>query len=214
MTSRRLESDLPAAALASIQAGTMRYTYKGVPCLKNPFDLSLYTRLICELQPRTVIEVGSAAGGSALWFADALRSHGIAGTVLSLDLNPVLTVSDQMVTFLSGDALRLGDVLTEDLMNTVARPLLVIEDAAHTLECTAAVLSFFARYLRRGEYIVIEDGIVNDLEGPVYEAYENGPNRAIVQFLQQHPDFDIDTAYCDYYGHNFTWCTNGYLFRR
>ena len=84
-----MESDIPADALSSIQKGTLGYTYKGVPCLKNPFDLCLYLKLVYEAQPRTVIEIGSAAGGSALWFADTLRNYGIAGQVVSVDLNRV-----------------------------------------------------------------------------------------------------------------------------
>ncbi len=33
-------------------------------------DLAIYARLMWELKPRTVIEVGTAKGGSALWLAD------------------------------------------------------------------------------------------------------------------------------------------------
>ena len=43
-----------------------RYTYRGVPMLKNPFDLALYLLLLRRLKPRTVIEIGSKSGGSGL----------------------------------------------------------------------------------------------------------------------------------------------------
>ena len=42
------------------------YTYRGVRCLKNPFDLALYQMLISREGIRCVIEIGSAYGGSAL----------------------------------------------------------------------------------------------------------------------------------------------------
>jgi cephalosporin hydroxylase len=45
-------------------AHSSRYTYRGVPMLKNPFDLALYLLLLWRLKPRTVIEIGSKSGGS------------------------------------------------------------------------------------------------------------------------------------------------------
>src|SRR5262245_7785453 len=52
--------------------GALAVTYKGLMNLKNPFDLALYTRLIWELQPRTIFEFGSLQGGSGLWLADQM----------------------------------------------------------------------------------------------------------------------------------------------
>ena len=211
---RRVESDIPRSALSSIQKGTLNYRYKGVPCWKNPFDLALYQQLLWKLKPRTIVEVGSAHGGSALWYADMLKSYSIDGHIYSVDINQVKGIENEDITFLKGDAMRLNEMLTADLMNTIPRPLLVIEDAAHTFEMTSAVLEYFHPYLQPGEYIVVEDGIVNDMVEPVYQVYENGPNRAIFSFLESTSGFyEIDTSYCDFYGHNFTYCTNGYLRR-
>jgi cephalosporin hydroxylase len=63
--------------LQSMQAGTMAYTYKGVRCLKDPFDLAIYTKLIWDLRPKSLIEIGSNQGGGALWFADMLTVAGL-----------------------------------------------------------------------------------------------------------------------------------------
>jgi cephalosporin hydroxylase len=77
---------------------------------------------------------------------------------------------------------------------------------------TLAVLNFFDNYLVPGEYIVIEDGIVNDLVDSIYRKYDNDPNKAIFSFLENTKSmYMIDAEYCDYYGHNFTYNTNGYL---
>lgn len=211
---RRIASDVPRTALRSIQAGTLRYRYKGVSCLKNPFDLALYTRLFWELRPRSIIEIGYKEGGSALWFADTLRRYDIDGRIYSIDIKGGCDVQDEMVRFLQGDALKLGNTLTSDLMADLPRPLLVIEDSAHLYDTTLATLRFFDPYLEQGEYIVVEDGIVNDLDPEGYAVYENGPNRAILQFLNETDKrYIIDENYCDYYGHNFTFNTNGYLRR-
>ncbi|MGB6324645.1 MAG: CmcI family methyltransferase, partial [Methylocella sp.] len=72
MSPRPFSSDIPSSLLNSLQTGTMRYTYKGIPTSKNPFDLALYTRLLWDVKPRTLIEIGSCMGGSAIWFADQM----------------------------------------------------------------------------------------------------------------------------------------------
>lgn len=209
---RRMESDIPKSALASIQRGTLGYRYKGVPCLKNPFDLALYMRLVWETRPGTIIEIGSAAGGSALFYADLMRNYRTGGHVYSADLNPVTNLEDDCVSFIEADATNLESAFGREFLKGLARPWLIIDDAAHTYDVTGAILRFFAPHMRPGEYIVVEDGIVNDLEGELYRTYQNGPNSAIDVFLKDcRGRFEIDTSYCDYYGHNFTYCTNGYI---
>ncbi|MFP4076345.1 MAG: hypothetical protein ACLFTD_07650 [Halochromatium sp.] len=56
----------PPPFLTGYQAGTLRYTYRGLAGLKNPIDLALYAKAIWDLKPRTLIELGSKDGGSAL----------------------------------------------------------------------------------------------------------------------------------------------------
>ncbi len=60
-----------------------------------------------------------------------------------------------------------------------------------------------------GECIVIEYGILADLR---LRELENGPNRAIKEFLLGHNrEYRIDREDCDFYGHKAIWNTNGYL---
>lgn len=58
-------SSLSFRTMRNIQDGTFRYKYKGRALLKNPFDLALYVRLIEQVRPGTIIEIGSYNGGSA-----------------------------------------------------------------------------------------------------------------------------------------------------
>ena len=199
-------SEIPYELLMKIQQGTMAYRYRGVPMLKNPFDLALYPMLLERAQPQTLIEIGTHAGGSALWFAD--QRPGMH--VLSIDLQTPEAVSHPSVQFLRGDAHRLGEVLTD--MESLARPLLVIEDSSHMAATTAAVLDFFDRWMRPGEYLVVEDGILTDMR--VADAYGGGPLRAIHDFLARtRGRYEIDRTFCDYYGRNVTWNVDGYLRR-
>jgi len=123
-----------------------------------------------------------------------------------------VTVANQSVSFLQGDARELGTVLTPGLMKAVKRPLIVVEDSSHLAGTTAAVLEFFDPWLRSGEYIVIEDGILSDMR--VAHLYDGGPLPAIEAFLEQSGGrYEVDRSLCDYFGKNVTWNVNGYLRR-
>jgi len=212
VTSQNSHSDIGYELLMKIQQGAMAYRYRGVPLQKNPFDLALYLRLLDQTRPRTLIEIGAYQGGSALWFAVQARLLGLDLEVLSIDLNVPATAAGPSVNFLQGDARELGTVLPPSLMNAVTRPLMVVEDSSHLSGTTASVLEFFDPWLRSGEYIVIEDGILSDMR--VGDLYDGGPLRAIEQFLAKRGDrYEIDRGLCDYFGRNVTWNVNGYLRR-
>src|SRR5215469_591821 len=124
---RRWRVDLPLAAVRSLQAGALQYSYRGVPMLKNPFEVALYQLLVWQLRPRSVIEIGSYLGASAYWLADMLRTYDIEGTVLSIDIDPPVPRWERAdVRFIKGDALDLGAVLTPTVVAQLERPLLVI----------------------------------------------------------------------------------------
>lgn len=204
---------IPVEHLDPIQRGTLAYTWKGVPCLKNPFDLAIYAQLLWRARPQTIIEIGSNAGGSAIWFADMLAAQGIPGRVISIDINlPDPSVQHAAVEFRRGDALQLGDALSSDEMRRLPRPLFVVEDSAHLYEVSLACLQFFDQWLNVGEYICVEDGIITSFD--VQERYHGGPTRALEEFLAERGGrYEIDAGLCDYFGYNATWNTNGFLRR-
>jgi cephalosporin hydroxylase len=207
---RSWNTTLARENMLSIQNASMNYSYRGVPMIKNPFDFALYPVLIWNLKPRTIIEIGSKDGGSAVWLGDVLNNFGIDGHIYSIDIVEVTSVQHPRVTYMEGNGRALQEILTPGFINSLPRPLLVIEDADHSYETSKHVLEFFHPYLNLEEYIVIEDGIISDL---VQDAsYNIGPHKALKEFLSEHEDeYEIDSSYCDYFGYNMTWCTNGFL---
>ena len=205
-------SSVPYDLLMKIQQGTMTYRYRGIPLQKNPFDLALYPMLLERTRPRTLIEIGSYAGGSALWFADQGQQLGLDLRIYSVDLNQPVDVSHPSVAFIHGDARDLGAVLTPSFLRNLERPMMIVEDSSHLAGTTTAVLDFFDPWLHSGEYIVIEDGILSDMR--VAELYEGGPLRAIHDFLARAAGrYEVDRTLCDYFGRNVTWNVDGYLRR-
>ena len=108
----------------------------------------------------------------------------------------------------------LGATLGDDWWNGLPRPLLVVEDSAHDLATTTAVLEFRHPRLEPGDYVCVEDGVVRFLPEEHYRSYEEGPTRAIAALLERHPGkYEIDRSLCDYFGNNVTYNPNGYLRR-
>lgn len=207
---RSWNTSLPRETLLGMQQALHNYRYRGVPMLKNPFDIALYPMLLWKVKPRTLFEIGSKSGGSGLWFGDMLAGFGFDAHVYSIDIVKVDSVSHPRVTFMEGNGRALEETLTPDFLNALPRPWLVIEDADHAYETSGAVLRFFHPWLQSGEYIVVEDGIISDLAQD--RGCNSGPHRALKEFLQQHAaEYEIDGEYCDFFGYNLTWCTNGFL---
>lgn len=207
---RSWNTTLPRETLLTIQNTAHNYTYRGVPMIKNPFDFAIYPLLLWDKKPRTIFEIGSKSGGSALWMGDMLDNFGIDGHIFSIDIVQVKTVSHPRVTFMEGNGRDLPEILSPQFILSLPRPLLVIEDADHSYETSKHVLDFFDPYLKPDEYIVIEDGIISDLiQDP---SCNSGPHRALKEFLSAHRgEYEVDGDYCDYFGYNLTWCTNGFL---
>lgn len=207
---RPWNTSLNRETLMSIQNASHNYAYRGVPMIKNPFDFALYPMLLWNVKPRTIIEIGSKAGGSGLWLGDLMNNFGLEGHIYSLDIVRVDTVSHPRVTFMEGNGRDLGATLSSEFVNSLPRPLMIIEDADHAYETSIGVLEFFHPYLQMGEYIVIEDGIISDIaQDP---SYNSGPHRALKEFLGRYSGYyEMDSDYCDFFGYNLTWCTNGFL---
>lgn len=188
----------------------MAYTYKGIPCLKNPIDLAIYSKAIWDLKPATIIELGSNAGGSALWFADTLERFYNPARVVSIDLNVPSGIKHDRITFLTGDVSNLTAVLQDSGLLDQPRPWLVVEDSAHTYDTCLAVLKQLSKVLQSGDMLVMEDGVLDDLG--LTDKYRGGPNRALHEWFTEQPNvFTVDRTLCDMFGRNATYAPNAWL---
>lgn len=211
---RHFRVDLPTRALGKIQAGTLRTRYKGLRLAKSPFDLALYMQVIEKLRPKTIVEIGTSEGGSAAWLIDQCRTFGLDDTkLITIDIAPP-SVEISRVSIFSGDSCAPERTFPTDLIAASPHPWLVIENSAHSYESVRAVLDYFDQLLAPGDMFVLEDRVLADLEGEVYRRLDDGPNRALAEFLRRTGDrYAIDTALCDFYGHNLTYAPNAWICR-
>lgn len=220
-TERSMRSDLPREVIDLISQGKHYYSYRGIPLAKDPFDKALYEVLLFELRPRTIIEFGSFAGGSAVWLADLSRTFELETHVYSIDIDLSLVSPEARdhahVTFLEGDCRRIAETLPADMLAAMPHPLLVIDDAHVN---TPGVCEHFHRHaLQPGDYLVMEDTI------PCIPASFNADRmqevdwgdwkwKGLIPFLERHEsEYLIDRYYTDFFGYNATWNWNGFLKR-
>jgi cephalosporin hydroxylase len=149
--------------------------YCGVRMAKFPEDLRTYEHLMWRSRADTVIEIGTAFGGSALWFRDrltALQHYGRAGSprVISIDVEvgrPRELLDRADPSWSERIDLVEGDVTDPELPERVRRLVpegarcFVVEDSAHVRETTAAALRGFAGFVPVGGFFVVEDGYVD-----------------------------------------------------
>ena len=208
---RPFKVELPGEALLKIQAGVVRSTYKGVKFMKNPFDRVMYLELIEALKPATIIECGSFHGGSALWFKDQCASLGLDTQILCLDIVKPRIPDTDGITFFEVDILKADETFPHEVLAQAPHPWIVIEDSAHMYDTTIASLTYFADLLEVSDYMVVEDGNVADFPALKFRKFDDGPNRATQEFLEARPEYEIDADLCDRFGHNLTYCPNGWM---
>jgi cephalosporin hydroxylase len=169
--------------------------WKGMPLLKTVYDFSLYPMMLWQLKPRTIFELGSGSGASAVWLSDLCKLHDLETPIYSVDLKRPDIEYDN-ITFLAGDSRDLGSVFTPEMLGA-PHPWLVLDDAHADV---AGVLKFFHNHLKAGDYVLIEDSPT--LLGEVG------------RFIEQHPqNYKVDTFYTDFFGRNATSANDSILVR-
>ena len=166
-------------------------TWKGIPLYKTVFDFTLYSMLIWDIKPATILEIGSGpTGGSAIWMADLCKMYGLNTKIISADINPPNT-NYEGVNFIKGDSEKIEMMF--DVEN-YSHPWLIIEDAHVNVN---AVIAYFDLHMNEKDYMIIED------------------TRGRAQTKLKIPNtLFVDTYYCDYFGRNATCSMNSILYKK
>lgn len=166
--------------------------YRGVRTLKLPLDLWNYQEILFENDIHWVIETGTRHGGSALYFADLLAAGNRDGVVVSIDvtheaLDPAVAAHPRLRLLLGDSA---GESIGKQALalvpGTRRGALLLILDSDHKASHVLRELEAWVPRLRPGDYLIVEDTIVNG--HPVRPDFGPGPFEAIAQYLERGGD--------------------------
>jgi cephalosporin hydroxylase len=224
-----LEGAEAGSLLAYRRARLVQHThdfYAGAPIQKFPEDLRVYEHLLWASRCNVVVELGTNAGGSTLWFRDRLETMAHYGRVrnprvIAVDIVPAET--EHGVRRVDPDARHIvfvdGDVTDDALparIDELVRPgdrVFVIEDSAHTYETTMASLRGFSRFTPFDGWFVVEDTVVDVEELRIDDRWPHGVAPAVHDWLltDQGRQFEVDPS-VELYG--VTCHPGGFLRRR
>ena len=221
---REDRSDIPPSVVETICLGKYITTYRGALFFREPKELAVFRHFFACTRPRTVIELGTFTGSSAVWFADTAALYDLDCHVYSTDVDHSLIseeikkVKPEKVTFIQGDRNKIKDTFPSALLQKLPHPWLVIEDNPADLFVSFKYLNDF---MLAGDYLVVEN---SDPRRPLrpglhvlYDKEEMVPagvgNLELLRdFLQKHgQDYQVDSFYTDLYGYNCIPHWHGFL---
>ena len=232
---RRDISDYQLPQMKGLARGGCLSNYRGSPMLKSALDLAVLSQLLQEVRPRSILELGTFCGASALWLDDTLRVLGADCQIYSLDCDVSLrekTVEElvsERVTFLEGDVRNVKKLFPRSFMIELPRPLLLIEDVHVGLN---EIIAHFHEYLKPGDYWIFEK--TNPMLSENFYVGEKNPrlyrDSSVVEvtykqmgkwkleymrdFFTSHWEFyAVDTFFTDLFGYNCSSQMNS-IFRR
>jgi cephalosporin hydroxylase len=187
-------------------------SWMGLPMRKTPLDAWIYQELIHRVAPERIVEIGSFAGGSTLYFAHLLDLLG-SGRVVSVDVSRERYVAEHpRIDEVTGDS-HDPEVVERVSALCAGRRTFVVHDGDHNRAAVLADLRAYADLVSIDSYFVVEDGILDLFpvgSGLHPPKFPEGPLPAIRQFVDEDDRFAIDGR-CERFG--VTWNPMGFLRR-
>lgn len=178
------------------------FTWLGRPVIQLAEDLLRLQAVVWETKPSVIVETGVAHGGTSVFFAGLLELLG-AGRVVSIDIEirPHNREAIEAHPLAHRIALIEGDSAAPQVVER-ARALIgphdrvmVVLDSNHTKAHVARELERYAPLVTPGCYLVAADGVMADLHdvpGGQPEWQTDNPAEAAREFLETHPEFELD----------------------
>ena len=224
LSEREDRSDLPLEVLKAQHRGKYLTVHRGLHILQTPEDLIIYQQMFWHIKPRTVIELGTYTGGSAIWMGDLFKTMELDCHCYSVDIDHSLLSEETRrmkpdnVTFLIGDCNAIEKTLTPKMLSELPRPLILCEDSHVNIFNN---LCYFHNYLQVGDYVVVEDSspdLPTCMGMGLYTEYEVMGNLSVLtelkRFVAEHEDeYAVDTYFNDFYGYNFNTSWNSIIRR-
>jgi cephalosporin hydroxylase len=190
-------------------------TFLGVLSAKSVCDMWNYQEILAELKPSLVLEFGTNAGGSTLYFAELLGLISPRYRVLTVDIDHS-QLADRVrqhrgIELLQADTT--SSVVTErfqELRREYPGRAFCILDSDHRKEHVLSELIHIRSVTTAGDYVVVEDGNING--HPVLPEWGPGPYEALQEYYVRFPDdYRVDRSRETKFG--FTFAVNGFLIR-
>jgi cephalosporin hydroxylase len=207
---RATNLELTKKALAlQVELDKFKYGYSfswcGVPVIRLPDDIVVFQELVWELEPKVIVEIGVARGGSVILSSSLLHLLGNGGQVygLDIDIRKHNRIAIENHKLSSNITLLEGDSTSSEIINNLEKKLngnqidILVLDSNHTHEHVFKELMAYSGLVRIGGYIVLPDTVIELFPKGYYSADRpwdvgDNPMTALLEFLNKNKNFQID----------------------
>jgi cephalosporin hydroxylase len=197
------------------------FSWMGRPIIQLPEDLVAIQELIHKIQPDVIIETGVAHGGSSVFYASLFEILG-RGRVVSIDIeirpHNRKAIEEHLlrsrITLIERSSVALETLEEVRSLISPNERVMVVLDSNHTKQHVARELQLYSPLVTPGSYIVVTDGIMEDLSdvpGGMAGWSGDNPKAAALEFLASHPEFELDKEPTSL---GVTYWPDGYLRRK
>ncbi len=177
----------------------------GIPVIQSPEDLILMQELIFKLRPDFIVETGVAHGGSLIYYSSLFEILG-NGHIIGIDID-IRKHNRQVIEqhpMFKRISLIQGSSTDPEIFNQVKKQtassgnILVCLDSDHTYQHVLNELRIYSALVPVGGYLVVFDTFTEFVAqaGAADARYiDNGPMRAVNEFIQENPAFEVDAHY-------------------
>lgn len=184
------------------------YTWMGRPIIQYPQDIVATQEIIFKVKPDLIVETGVAHGGSLIFSASMLELLGGNGSVLGIDIEirPHNREAIQSHPMSKRIQLLEGSSISKEIVDRVFKiahnkKILVLLDSNHTYEHVKAELELYSPLVKKGSYLIVYDTVIDDLPNRLSAdrpwGENNGPKKAVHEFVQKNKRFKIDKSIDD-----------------
>ena len=185
-----------------VQKYSYTFTWQGRPIIQLPEDLLRLQEVIYTVKPDVIIETGVAHGGSLIFYASLCKVME-NGRVIGIDVeirphnrkaieaHPLFP----FITLIEGSSVDPATITAVKAQVKPGEKVLVLLDSCHSKEHVLAELNAYSTLVTKGSYIVVMDGIMEQVAGAPRTQKDwawNNPKQAAIEFVQKHPDFAIE----------------------
>lgn len=198
------------------------HSWLGEPILQTPDDILTQQEIIFKTRPEVVIETGVCWGGSILFYNLMSKVVPIK-KIIGIDVfipkalkKRLLKKCDKKLVLIEKDSTdpHLIEELTKKLKKF--KNFYIHLDSNHTHEHVLKELKIYSKFLKKNNYIVADDTIVNEIPNQTYRprpwSNKRNPMTAVKEFLKRNKKFKID--YSLNYNHLVSSSPGGYLIKK
>jgi cephalosporin hydroxylase len=180
-------------------------TWFGEPILQLPHDMFAFQEIIFKTRPKYIIELGTAWGGSLLFYSTLMESLG-GGRIIGVDIYIPNDLKQRIgsygrlserITWVNGSSVEESTLNEINSIIGAERQVMVVVDTFHTHEHVLKELRLYSPLVGLGCYLVCCDTHVENIpeiveNRPRSWGKGNNPMTALREFLSENDKFEVD----------------------